>query len=131
MKGVKAAIINTKQWQKQTKIGIRLYDRVSDLRNYIHDKYPNELKPHQILAYAETFHKADRAGRIGIVHLWRKKADIDTIAHEAVHITSGVFATRYPGAVFTPTNDRAEHNEECFADAVGRFTHSIWKHFNS
>jgi hypothetical protein len=80
----------------------------------------------RIIAYAETFHKADRAGRIGIVHLSRARADIDTIAHEAVHITSGVFATRYPGAVFMPTNDRAENNEECFADAVCRFSHSIW-----
>jgi hypothetical protein len=131
MKGVKARTVKVKLFGKPVRIGLRVYDRVTDLRGYIHQKYPTERGIRHMLAYAETFHNADRAGRIGIVHLPKRGADLDTIAHESVHIASGIIATRYPGAVFTPTNDRAEHNEECFADAVGRFTHSIWKEFNS
>lgn len=130
MNGVKSKVLETQLWGKQTKIGLRIYDRVSDLRSYIHGKYPDEPKPHQIIAYAETFRKPGRSGCVAVVHLWRKQADLETIAHESVHVASGIIATRYPGAVFTPTNDRAEDNEECFADAVGRFTHSIWTEFN-
>jgi hypothetical protein len=131
MKGIKTVVVEVILFGKPVRIGLRIYDRISDLRGHIHHKYPDERNIRNLLAFAETFPKPDWAGRVGIIHIARKQTDLETIAHECIHIASGVFATRYPGAVFTPTNDRAERNEECFADAVGRFTHSIWTNFNN
>jgi hypothetical protein len=131
MHRVRTVLVEAKPFGNLVRIRLRVYDRVSDLRTFIHQKYPSEPDIRRLQAYAETFHKPDRTGCVGVVHLAQKQADLETVAHESVHLASGILATSYPGSVFTPTNDRAEHNEECFADAVGRFTHSVWKEFTN